>query len=130
MKRRLIMFLTVILLMVLAMPTFAVSSVPEPVLAATESVVRVLAEYSDGYATGSGFVIKSNSSETLIATNYHVVEGNPYNISIWISENETVSAHILAYTNQKDMCVLTTAYPLTLKPLILTTITKASARVK
>lgn len=119
MKRRLIMFLTAILLMVLAMPTFAVSSVPEPVLAATESVVRVLAEYSDGYATGSGFVIKSNSNETLIATNYHVVEGNPYNISIWISENETVSAHILACTNQKDMCVLTTAYPLTLEPLVL-----------
>ena len=84
---------------------------------ATESVVRVLAEYADGYATGSGFVIKSDKEETLIATNYHVVEGNPYSISVWLSEEETVSATILAYTNQKDMCILKLAYPVSLKPL-------------
>ena len=119
MKKLVCIFAVIIALFLLTVPVFSASSVPESVLVATESVVRVLAEYSDGYSTGSGFVIKSNGEETLVATNYHVVEGSPYNISIWISENETVSARILAYTNQKDMCILSTAYPLSLDPLML-----------
>ena len=95
----------------------AVSSVPDPVINATESVVRILAEYPDGYATGSGFVIKSDNEETLIATNYHVVEGKPYSISVWLGEEETVSATIFAFTTQKDICILKLAYPVSLKPL-------------
>lgn len=117
MKRLSTILLCFLLIMSMAIYAYSVSSVPEPVLKATESVVRVLAEYSDGYATGSGFVIKSDKDETLVATNYHVVEGKPYSISIWISDDETVSATILAYTNQKDMCILKLAHPVYLKPL-------------
>jgi len=95
----------------------AASSVPESVMKSTESVVRVLAEYPGGYSTGSGFIIKSNKDETLIATNYHVVEGNPYSISVWLNEEETISAEILAYANQKDMCILKLAYPVSLAEL-------------
>lgn len=111
--------LVICVLLIASMVTFAygVSAVPEAVMEATESVVRILAEYADGYSTGSGFVIKSDKEETLIATNYHVVEGKPYSISVWLSEEETVSATILAYTNQKDMCILKLAYPVSLKPL-------------
>lgn len=117
MKRLSAILLCFLLIASMAISVCAVSSVPEPVMKATESVVRVLAEYSDGYATGSGFVIKSDKDETLIATNYHVVEGKPYSISVWLSEEETASATILAYTNQKDMCILKLAYPVSLKPL-------------
>lgn len=117
MKRIYSILFCILLIASMILPVYAVSSVPECVVKATESVVRVLAEYADGYATGSGFVIKSDKSETLIATNYHVVEGEPYSISVWISEEETVSAMILAYTSQKDMCILKLAYPVSLKAL-------------
>lgn len=95
-------------------------AVPTEVMNSVDSVVRVLAEFSDGYATGSGFVIKSDTNSTLIATNNHVVEGEPYSISIWIDGEETISAHILAASKQKDLCVLELAYPIaSLKPLTL-----------
>lgn len=102
----------------LLLPVSSASSVPTPVIKATESVVRILAEYSTGYTTGSGFVIKSDINETLIATNYHVVEGTPYSISVWLNEDETVSATIIAYTDQKDMCILRLAYPVSLPSLL------------
>lgn len=111
------MLLCILMVASMAIPVCAASSVPKTVVKATESVVRVLAEYSDGYATGSGFVIKSDQDETLIATNYHVVEGNPYSISVWISEEEVVGAAICAYTSQKDLCILKLSYPIQLTPL-------------
>lgn len=125
MKRICSIILCALLVVSMAISVYAVSSVPEPVMMATESVVRVLAEYADGYTTGSGFVIKSGKDETLIATNYHVVEGKPYSISVWLGEEETINATILAYTNQKDMCILKLAYPVSLKPL---TFAKSSAK--
>lgn len=117
MKRTLCLLLCIIFAVSLCLPVYAAAPVPEPVLKATESVVRVFSEYADGYVTGSGFVIKSDKNETLIATNYHVVEDNPYNISVWLSDDESVSAQILAYTDQKDMCILSLAYPVSLKAL-------------
>ena len=117
MKRLCAAFLCIFFVLTMTLSVSAASSVPKPVIDSTKSVVRVLAEYPDGYATGSGFIIKSNSGETLIVTNYHVVEDKPYSISVWISDDETVSASILAYTDQKDMCILKLAYPVSLKPL-------------
>ena len=117
MKRIIAILGSFLLIGSLAISAYAVSPVPTPVMKATKSVVRVLAEYADGYSTGSGFVIKSDETETLIATNYHVVEGKPYNISIWLGEEETVSATVLAFTSQKDMCILKLAYPVSLQAL-------------
>lgn len=95
-------------------------AVPTEVMDSVDSVVRVLAEFSDGYATGSGFVVKSDANSTLIATNNHVVEGEPYSITIWMDGEETISARILAASKQKDLCVLELAYPVaSLKPLTL-----------
>ncbi len=106
-------------LMILSFLSFADGSVPKPVIKDMESVVRVLAEYTDGYTTGSGFVIKSDEEETLIATNYHVVDEKPYSISVWVGENETVKASIASYSSQKDMCVLKLAHPISKKALLL-----------
>lgn len=117
MKKISCVLLCIFLLLFLAVPVSAASAVPEPVMQATNSVVRILAKYSNGYGTGSGFVIKSDDKSTLIATNYHVVTDNPHSISVWIGDNETISATILAYTDQKDMCILELAYPVPLKPL-------------
>lgn len=92
---------SILLLIPTPFSAYAATAVPTSVMEATSSVVRILVKYVDGYSTCSGFVIKNDKNETLIATNYHVVEGTPYDISIWISEEETVRATILAYTNQK-----------------------------
>lgn len=109
-----------ILCLVLPGPAaFAKETVPGPVLSAAASVVRISAEYSGGVSGGSGFVIKSDREETLIATNYHVVEDGPYSIAVWVGEAETVSADVAASDTQKDLCVLRLAYPVELKPLSL-----------
>ena len=116
-KRILYLFSFIFIFALLINLSFAADTVPKKVLLSTESVVRVLSEYSDGYATGSGFVIKSDNKTTLIATNYHVVKDNPYNISVWIDEEETINAKVLAYSDQKDICVLELSYPIFLKAL-------------
>ncbi len=112
MKRILSVEICLIILVCLSVCAWAAVAVPEPILEAKNSVVRILSEYSDGYATGSGFVLKNSKGETLIVTNHHVVEDHPYSISVWLNDEETVNASILAYSDQKDLCVLKLAYPL------------------
>lgn len=117
MKRISKIILCMCLLLSLTLSSFAATSVPESVMKAKDSVVRVLAEYSDGGATGSGFVVVSDKNQTIIVTNYHVVAENPYNISVWVGEEETISARILAYSDQKDLCILELSYPIPLNAL-------------
>ncbi|MGE4484446.1 MAG: trypsin-like peptidase domain-containing protein [Oscillospiraceae bacterium] len=101
----------VILLVACTSYAMAAETIPKKVLSAADSVVRIFAEYPDSTTRGSGFVIKSDSASTLIATNYHVVEDDPYEISVWVGSDETVSAKIIAYSEQKDLCVLALVYP-------------------
>ncbi len=117
MKKICSVILCFLLVWTMALQVHAVSSVPESVISATESVVRVVVEYLDGYTTGSGFVIKSDNEETLIVTNHHVVEGKPYSISIWLGKGESVSASVMFFSSQNDLCVLKLAYPVSLKAL-------------
>lgn len=107
---RFLLVATIISTMILSV--FAATAVPKAVIDATESVVNITAEYTDYYSSGSGFVIESTSTRTLIATNHHVIEGNPLTISVWINETEKINAHILAASEQKDLCVMELAYPI------------------
>lgn len=119
MKRICNILFCLLLIAALSIPVQAADTVPKAVMRAANSVVRILAEYSDGYGTGSGFVIQTDGNATLIATNYHVVSGNPYSISVWLGENAPAAATILAYSEQKDLCVLSLPYPVSLKALSL-----------
>ena len=95
-------------------------SVPQDVLDSVESVVRIIAEYNDGYATGSGFVIQSDNNATLIATNHHVVEENPKSISIWTETGIKVAVAVIADDPERDLCILQLPYPnIALKALVL-----------
>lgn len=125
MKRMTKVIICFLLILSLGITVNAAGAVPEKVIKATESVVRILSKYSDGYGTGTGFVIKSNRDETLIITNHHVVEDNPYSISVWIDDEEQVNAEILASTNQKDICVLRLTQQISLKPV---TLSQSSAK--
>ena len=107
MKRIIAILLCFLLAGSLTISVCAVSSVPAPVMKATESVVRVLAEYADGYSTGSGFVIKSDKTETLIATNYHVVEDSTaIDVFFYDSQSTPVSAELVGYSEIDDIAVL------------------------
>ena len=110
-----------VILLSCVLPVHASGGVPEKVMESTKSVVRILSKYYSGSATGSGFVIKNEPGEVLIATNDHVVSGNPYSISVWVGENELVDAEIVFTTSAKDLCVLRVADPVDMKPLTLST---------
>ena len=122
MKKAFTILLCIFFVTVFSFNVYAMAAVPSSVVNATESVVRIYAEYTDGISTGSGFVVKSDGRETLIATNYHVVEGKPHTITVWVSGTESVSATIYAYTDQKDMCILKLAYPVDLRALRVSTL--------
>ena len=102
-----------------AAPVRAASAVPRTVLRGMESVVRVEADFGDSYATGTGFVIYSDRDTTFIATNWHVVEGGPTALYIWLDDTRTVGARMYSYSIQKDLCILETDEPLDLAPLTL-----------
>lgn len=117
MKRAIRLLVCLFLLSALTVSVSAASSVPSAVIKAVDSVVRIEAEFADGWATGSGFVIESSRDITLIATNYHVVEGDPQSISVWLGEDESIRAEIVLQSESKDLCILKLAYPVSLKAL-------------
>ena len=116
MKRLLSLIVSVVCISFFALNTYAAEAVPKKVLENTDSVVRIIAEYKDGYSTGTGFVIKNDREGTFIATNYHVVAENPDVIYIFV-EDEAVYADIVAKTSQKDMAVLKLEYSIPFEPL-------------
>lgn len=106
MKRVFGVFLCVILLLGCVLQAFAAGEVPQEVMDAAKSVVRIVSEYRKDLATGSGFVIGNRSGELLIATNNHVVEDNPVRISVWVSEDRLAEAEVFFASAEKDLCVL------------------------
>lgn len=105
MKKLRTIFIAVLMLFMINISVCAASDVPETVLDAMDSVVRIVAEYDDVYSTGTGFVVKNDDDGTLIATNYHVLDGTPNSVYIYVDGSE-VYAEIVAYTEQKDMCII------------------------
>ena len=105
MKRAISILLVLLIALSLVPASFAASAVPAPVINAVKSVVRIGADYPDGTMTGSGFVIKNDGYETLIATNHHVVDGTPYEIYIWYND-AIIDAQILADSAERDIAIL------------------------
>lgn len=119
MKRMISLIVCFLILLGCVLPAYASGGVPQEVMEATKSVVRIQAEYYDGFATGSGFVIKNDGEEVLIATNDHVVEDDPQSIRIWVGEDRQVDAEIVFTTSAKDLCVLRITESVDMAPLTL-----------
>lgn len=119
MKRFMGAVLCLALLLSIVVPALAANDVPEEVVEATKSVVRIISEYPREISSGSGFVIKNEPGEVLIATNNHVVENDPISISVWVSEDELVEAEIVFATAKKDLCVLRLTEAVDMEPLTL-----------
>ena len=108
-------FLTVLLIVsILTIPILSADSVPGGVMRSVDSVVRIVSDY---LYTGTGFVIKSDGTSTLIVTNHHVVGDNPDNILVYVGQGQIVTAQVLADTPDRDMCVLELAYPVSIPAL-------------
>lgn len=107
-----------LLMTILCMPfAYAENAVPSKVLEAVDSVVKIQAEFPTEYSTGTGFVVASDGTATYIATNAHVIEGDPYEINVWVGDNDRLGATIFVEATQKDLCILKLDYPVNLKAL-------------
>lgn len=90
----------------------AAQNVPQTVLDACASVVRVEVEATDGYLyTGSGFIVENSPGGTVIVTNAHVVE-DWTNVSVWRDTEELQSVRVMAADEQIDLALLHAAEPI------------------
>lgn len=112
-----VFFLLVFIFSCFPEDVLAVDTIPNAVLNSTKSVVRIKADYGIVTSSGSGFVIESSNSRTLVVTNDHVIEGSPASISVYVGQEDAVSAHVLSTSSQKDICVLELSYPVNIPPV-------------
>lgn len=84
----------------------AVQSVPQTVLNVCQSVVRIQTETAEYISTGSGFVIANGKSGTYIATNCHVIEDAPENVSVWLGKDDLRRADVVTASAQYDLAIL------------------------
>lgn len=119
MKKTLQIVLIIALVFSLAIPAvaYAASGVPTEVIEASNSVYKIEAEYNDGRASGTGFVISNDSKTILIATNHHVIEGNPIDIGVYVGRDDFIHATVLCSSKQKDLAVLKLASFIDAKPI-------------
>ena len=110
-------FISLLIFLSCAITAHASAGVPEDVMNAAQSVVRIISEYGRGSSTGSGFVIKNEPGEVLVVTNDHVVEGNPRSISVWVDDDLLVDAEIVFTSPGHDLCVLQLPEVVDMQPL-------------
>lgn len=128
-------FIFLILFSCCVIPVQAAAGVPDEVITATDSVVFItlasdaektysvdereyLKENYPEYlfrsgnsdyvieSSGSGFVIKAEDGETLIATNNHVIENDHRGIFVWITDQKAVHAEVIFSIPEKDLSVI------------------------
>ena len=118
----------VLLLLVLFIPSTvrASSAVPQVVLDARSSLVRIFCYVGNDVYTGTGFAVGEEEPINYIVTNYHVVEGNNVRIEVYQSEDKYVEAFVYRKDEDKDLCVLKLDDPLdNMVPLVLEDETEA-----
>ena len=105
MRKRILAVFILLFSLSVSSPAYASTDVPQAVLNAAKSVVRIEVTTPDGLTSGSGFII-SNETDTYIATNYHVVEENVNAISVWAGQTQKIAASVAASDDQRDLAVL------------------------
>lgn len=81
--------------------------IPQPVLDARQSVVRIISVYSDevgDFAVGSGFIV-GEEDDYYVVTNYHVVE-DARDVHIYYDTDKYVEGIIVREDPGRDLCVL------------------------
>lgn len=108
--------LCVVLLGTAVISVRAANAVPKEVLRAAASAVRIIAEYEDDYACGSGFLVQNDAQGIYVLTNYHVVEDEPQAVYVLIGDEE-IQVEVHAFSRQKDLCILSLPYAPAVEPV-------------
>ena len=117
-----IIWTLVLLILVFSIPfaAFAAANVPQKILDLRPGVVRVVCDMGDAIGYGTGFAVGTQEPVGYIATNYHVVEGNPNNVAVWYGTDTYVDAEVIAERPSSDLCILKLDKPIyDMKPLAL-----------
>ena len=73
-------------------------------------VIDVIKVYKDGsfdYSAGTGFVVNVSGDKYIIATNHHVVEENPENVFVTITDIDNCLCAEVLYANETtDIAIL------------------------
>jgi len=92
---------------------FAPDSVEEIAKRLDPSIVRIYVKGPRGEATGTGFVVKSGTTGSLVATNYHVIEAHvemSWDVFVVAAsqsgEGNRRSAELVAYFPGEDIAIL------------------------
>ncbi len=108
----------------IATVTFAASA-PQEVLDARAGVARIICEYpgeDEGAVVGSGFAVGDSDYVDFIVTNYHVIEGDPYEITVITDSNLQTKATVYAELPTSDLAILQLNEPISeLRPLRINT---------
>ena len=138
-------FIFLILFSCCVIPVQAATGVPDEMITATDSVVFItlasdvektysanereyLKENYPEYlfrsgnsdyvieSSGSGFVIKAEDGETLIATNNHVIGDDHRGIFVWITDQKAVHAEVIFSIPEKDLSVIRVKHSINKEP--------------
>lgn len=102
--------LCILLILCLPMNVYAAVAVPEAVMNAEESVVRIWSKGVTVDSYGSGFPISRDGTHVYVVTNAHVVENAPEQIYVWMPESAWTKAEVVSASKNLDLCVLKVEY--------------------
>lgn len=80
--------------------------VPEIVLEKAKSVFYIESESVNAISSGTAFIINNDMDGTFLITNYHVVEEDVNNVSVWINKDEKTHAILVEFNEQYDLALL------------------------
>lgn len=105
MKRRILAILLLLCCCQLPVTTAYAAGVPQKVLDACDSVVRIRVEAADALYVGSGFIVQNDKHGTLIVTNAHVV-ADAVSVSVWSDSEAQQPAEVIAAVEMLDLALL------------------------
>ncbi len=127
-------FVILLLALLILFPGIALgaNAVPQEVLDARESIVRIICGYSFDdkiiVTSGTGFAIGTESPIEYIATNYHVIQGNPHIIKVFLSDSISTEATVYRSIENSDVCILKLDNPIyELPPVTIEDLTEPKA---
>ena len=121
MNRRHLIIAVFVVVIILTNVNFclAANSVPKTVIDSSQSVLRVICQYPDGWQLGTGFIVHNDTDGTFIATNYHVLGDSPDAIYVFDENGNTITATIYIKNQRKDIAILKLSSKINNKALIL-----------
>ncbi len=111
-KWRALILLLLMILVLFPCAAYGASAVPQAVLDARGSLVRIFCYIGNDTYAGTGFAVGDSSPVDYIITNYHVVEGDGARIEVFISGTISMEASIYRKSESTDLCILKLKNPI------------------